>query len=173
MPDGAAWRHWCQRDGVAQLQDHAAFPPRASLHVATTPQPLIRTHTRPVATTPAGTDKVPYKSATDHTCQYFPPPGTRPRKQEEGKCAAVPQPRPLHTEATQVANPPRRILACDGDGGRRVVPPPSCAMAHIAYEVMRVIATLACSCLRCLARTASQVRRTRQDRRLGAAQRQP
>ena len=104
MADGAAWRHWCQGDGVTQLQDHASNPPRTSFHVNTTPQPLIRTHTRPISSTPASTVKVPYKSATDNMCQYYPPPGTRPRKQEEGKCAVI----PLHPQmqAAQAASFP-------------------------------------------------------------------
>ena len=116
MPDGAAWRHWCKGDGVSQLQDNAAFPPRTSYHVHPNPggqheravhvetrsgpqsvnhtqhlpQQLIRSHTRPISTTPASVAKVPYKSATDNICEYFPPPGTRARRQEEGKCAALP-----------------------------------------------------------------------------------
>ena len=38
----AAWRHWCKGDGVAQLQDRASFPPKSSLHVDVTPQPVIK-----------------------------------------------------------------------------------------------------------------------------------
>ena len=126
MPDGAAWRHWCKGDGVAQLQDNASVPPRTSYHVHPDPgdrskhvntrsgpqsvnhtqhlpQQLVRSHTRPVSTTPASVAKVPYKSATDNIGEYFPPPGTRARKQEEGKCAALPLlQRPAHEGSGRV-----------------------------------------------------------------------
>ena len=167
MPDGAAWRHWCKGDGVAQLQDNASFPPRTSYHVHPDPgdrskhvntrsgpqsvnhtqhlpQQLVRSHTRPVSTTPASVAKVPYKSATDNICEYFPPPGTRARKQEEGKCAALPLlQRPAH----------------EGSGScwPSHPPPPPC-LAQVASLPGVLV---------------SQVRRARQDGRLGAAQRQP
>ena len=112
MPDGAAWRHWCKGDGVTQLQDNASFPPRTSYHVHPDPgdraqlvhtrsgplsvnrtqhlpQQLVRSHTRPISMTPASVAKVPFTSATDNIREYFPPPGTKPRRPEEGKFDAL------------------------------------------------------------------------------------
>ena len=60
-------------DGVAILQDHASWPPRSALHVDTKPQPLVRSHMRPVTATPVGTKPVPYQLKTDHTREYIPP----------------------------------------------------------------------------------------------------
>lgn len=108
----ASWRHWCKGDGVSQLQDNASFPPRTSYHVHPDPgnrsihvntrsgpqsvnhtqhlpQQLVRSHSRPISLTPASVAKVPYKSATDNICEYFPPPGTRALKPEEGKFDAL------------------------------------------------------------------------------------
>jgi hypothetical protein len=39
--------------------------------------------------TPASVAKVPFSSATDNIREYFPPPGTKPRKPEEGKFDAL------------------------------------------------------------------------------------
>ena len=74
----ASWKDWCKGDGVSVLQDNAAFPPRSSLHVSSKPQPLIRTHQRPVSAVPPGTKPVrteqyPGYLKTDHTREYIPP----------------------------------------------------------------------------------------------------
>jgi hypothetical protein len=74
----ASWRHWCQGDGVAQLQDHASFPPRSSLHVDREPQRLVRSHTKPVSQVPEGTKPVPYKNTAPYA-EYIPPAHIRPR----------------------------------------------------------------------------------------------
>jgi len=175
----ASWRHWCKGDGVSQLQDNASFPPRTSYHVHPDPgnrsihvntrsgpqsvnhtqhlpQQLVRSHSRPISLTPASVAKVPYKSATDNICEYFPPPGTRALKPEEGKCAALPLlQRPAHEGSGRVSLH-------------------LCVRLHLRLHLrLRLHLPAPAQVASLPGLLMSQVRRARQDGRLGAAQRQP
>ena len=85
----AAYRDWCAKDGVSQLQKSAVFPPRHHYHVTTSEQPLHRSHQRPVNRTPAGKEPAPYSLKTDHMAQYYPPASTVPTRRNPDKFDAL------------------------------------------------------------------------------------
>jgi len=72
----AAFRDWCQKDGVTSLQSWAIQPPVSALKSSTSQQPVHRAHQRPTSRTPTGVAPVPYSMHTDHMATYYPPKST-------------------------------------------------------------------------------------------------
>ena len=84
----AAYRDWCKHDGVSKLQSFESIPPRSSYHASKEPQPLHRSHQRPVAKDPIA-GPAPYSMHTDHMATYYPPPNTKATTRDPRKFDAL------------------------------------------------------------------------------------